>query len=224
MSNDNVTRGFRMPGFKFSAALLEMGQSEIMAMVPADKLKEIKASDPHPLFKAFVVGHTGTSTGYLVGVGNVVKRWIKEMIQALGKKIKAGIQLFHGHGPDNSTEGRTPIGEVVSSKNQDIDGRESVVVACHIFNSFRHLPLDVASVETTVDYTQNADGSLDIVSVDDVTAVALSSSQIDKPGFPYATLLGQIQAFELKIKKENESRLKLGYSENTGQLPKLKLA
>jgi hypothetical protein len=224
----SIERGYtvRQSGLRFTAALQEMASSEIMEMVDAARLASIKASDPHPLIKAFVVGHEGESVGNLVGVGNVVKRWVKTLIRTLGSKIRAGLQLFHGHAATNAHEGRMPIGEVVGTRIKDIDGRESVVVACHIRPEFRHLPLDVASVETNVDYTQAPDGTLEIVGVSDVTGIALGNSAIDRPGFSGATLLGQLQAFESSHNsKASGSRLRLGYSNtDKGQLSKVKLA
>lgn len=210
---------------RFNVALQEMAADEIMEMVGESILNKLRASDPNPLIKAFVVGHEGESKGNLVGFGNVIKRWLKTMIRALGSKIKAGLQLFHGHADTNSHAGRVPIGEVVGTKIKEIEGRESVIVACHIKPEFKNLPLDVASVETTVDYKQNPDGTLEILDVSDVTGIALGNSQIQNPGFAGATLLGQLQAFESEHKLVLGSRLRLGYANNkTGQLPKIKLA
>ena len=210
---------------RFNAVLQEMAADEIMEMVGESILNKLRADDPNPLIKAFVVGHEGESKGNLVGFGNVIKRWFKTMIRALGSKIQAGLQLFHGHVDTNSHEGRVPIGEVVGTKLKEIDGRESVIVACHIKPEFRNLPLDVASVETTVDYKQNPDGTLEILGVSDVTGIALGNSRVQTPGFPGATLLGQLQAFESAHKLVNGSRLRLGYANNKmGQLAKIKLA
>ena len=202
---------------RFHAALQEMAADEIMEMVGESTLNKLRASDPNPLIKAFVVGHEGESRGNLVGVGNVIKRWIKTMIRALGSKIKAGLQLFQGHAETNETAGRTPIGEVVGTKLKEIDGRESIIVACHIKPEFRDLPLDVASVETTVDYKSVGDGTIEILGVSDVTGIALGSSQMQKPGFSGATLLGQLQAFVLEHTDKQGSKLKLGYSIKSGR-------
>jgi hypothetical protein len=225
-----VARGMGVQGYviqhrgvRFTAKLQEMAASEILEMVGADTLRDIKAEDPNPLIKAFVVGHEGDSRGNLVGVGNVVKRWLREMIHALGKSIHKGIQLFSGHNATSDNAGRTAIGKVAGSKIKEIDGRESIVVACHIYPDYRHLPLDVASIETSVDFVQREDGTIEIVKVDDVTGIALGNSRVDTPGFPGATLLGQLQAFELQNKQTDESRLRLGYSTKVGQPQKLRL-
>jgi hypothetical protein len=205
-----------------------MADSEIMQMIPADRLQEIKHKDPRPLFKAFVIGHEGEARGNLIGIGNVIKRWFQSTIRKLHEKITAGIQLFHGHGATNEHDGRIAIGEVVGKRLMDINGRESVVVACYINKDFCHLPLDVASIETDVEMRPNSDGSMDVVGVDNVTGIALGNSKLDTPGFPGATLLGQLQAFAkengIDMGYEMPGRLKLGYRiNNTDQPDKLRL-
>lgn len=208
---------------RFAAKLQEMSDNEILDMIGAETLMDIKAKDPNPLFKAFVVGHEGDSRGNIVGIGNVVKRWIKEMIHALRNSIHKGLQLFSGHNATSDNSGRTAIGEVAGSKIKEIDGRESIIVACYIKPDYRHLPLNVASVEAGVDLVQREDGTIEIVKVGEVTGIALGNSQVDTPGFPGATLLGQLQAFESQNKQADESRLRLGYSTKIGQSQKLRL-
>jgi hypothetical protein len=220
--------GFGIPtkqGFRFSAPLQEMAESEILAMVPADRLKAMRDREPHPLIKAFVVGHEGESEGHLIGIGNVVKRWLRGMIQTLGQKVRAGLQLFHSHATGtNAHEGREAIGEVVGSMVKPIDGRESVIVACHIYPQFKHLPLDVASVEADATFVRNGAGTVDIVDIGEVTGIALGNSTVNRPGFPGATLLGQLQAFAVSQDITPGSRLRLGYSTHKGEPGRVRLA
>jgi hypothetical protein len=172
-----------------------MASSEIAQMIPPARLREIKLTDPRPVFKAFVVGHEGEARGVMLGVGNIVKRWYRNAIEKLHEKIAAGLQLFHGHAASNDTAGRTPIGEVVGKKAMRIGARLSSVVACYIYPDYRHLPLDVASIEADVDLEQDAKSGLFVADVSQVTGIALGNSAIETPGFEGATLLGQLQAF-----------------------------
>jgi hypothetical protein len=180
---------------KIRAQLRCMASSEIMQMIPADKLQEIKLKDSAPMFKAFVVGHEGEARGNLIGVGNIIKRWFRSAIEKLHEKISAGLQLFHGHAATNETTGREPIGEVVGKKILNIHDRLSSVVACYIYPYFRKLPLDVASIEADVDLQEDARAGLYVADVKALTGIALGNSAIETPGFPGATLLGQLQAF-----------------------------
>jgi hypothetical protein len=172
-----------------------MAASEIMQMISAAKLKEIKGTDKSPMFKAFVVGHEGEARGNLIGIGNVLKRWFRSAIEKLHDKIQAGVQLFHGHAETNETIGRIPIGEVVGKKLLTINERTSSVVACWIYPDYRHLPLDVASIEADIDLRQDDRRGFIVSDVNQVTGIALGNSKIETPGFSGATLLGQLQAF-----------------------------
>lgn len=197
------------------AQLQSMAASEIAGMVPADKLASIKQGDPSPLIKAFVVGHEGEAKGRLIGLGNIIKRWFKDTVEKLHDRITAGLQLFHGHGPTNDRSGSTPVGEIVGKSLKQIDGRQSVVVACYIYPPFRHLPLDVASIEAELDLKPEGDDGFRVLDITNITGVALGNSQVDTPGFPGATLLGQLQAFAeqngVKLAHECDSGWRLGH-------------
>ena len=179
---------------RIRAYVRNMASNEIARMVGEARMRQIKLVDPHPVFKAFVVGHEGEAQGYVVGVGNIVKRWFRATIEKLHDRIKEGIAIFNGHGETNDQSGRVPIGQVVGKKLENVGNRLSAVVACYIFPEFRHLPLDVASIEASVDIEESRDG-FKVVDVGEVTAIALANRLVETPGFPGATLLGQLQAF-----------------------------
>jgi len=179
---------------RITAKLQEMAASELADMVPQSTFDRIKLTDPHPLFKAFTVGHEGESKGELLGAGQVVKRWFKAAIEGLHARIQAGLKLFHGHSGSDDPSSRIPIGEVVGKKLMNIAGKLSSVACVYIFPVYKNLSLDVASVEADVEMEIDASG-LRVVRVGDVTAIALGSSAIETPGFSGATLLGQLQAF-----------------------------
>lgn len=183
---------------KIRAILHYMAESEIRAMIPTEKMKEIQAKCPHPVFKAFVVGHEGEARGNLIGVGNIVKKWFSDMIKKLNDKIEVGLQLFHGHAATNDNEGRLPIGEVVAKKLMNIKDRLSSVVVSWIYPGYSHLPLDVASIEADVDLRGESNENLYVADVNEISGIALGDSTIEAPGFPGATLLGQLQAFAEK--------------------------
>lgn len=180
---------------KFRTQIQNMAESEIKAMISPEKLAEIKAKDKSPIIKAFVVGHEGEAKGNVIGVGNIVKKWFGDMVEKLHDKIRIGLQLFHGHAATNDTAGRIPIAEVVGKKLMKIKDRISSVVACWIYSDYQHLPLDVASIEADVDLRGDSTDRLYVSDVSEISGIALGNSQIETPGFPGATLLGQLQAF-----------------------------
>lgn len=190
---------------KFRAFLIEMAESEIMAMIPTSEYMRIKLIDPKPLFKAYVVGHEGESRGSIAiagqTIGNVVKKWYQSAIRKLHEKIDLGLNLFHGHDQTNAQDGRDSIGQVVGKALKEIQSRLSVVVAAWVKPEFRNLPLDVASIEANILLTDR-DGSYE-ADVENVSGIALGSSQTETPGFAGATLLGQIWAFAEESQKVN---------------------
>ncbi|MCK9598400.1 MAG: hypothetical protein WC583_02820 [Candidatus Omnitrophota bacterium] len=202
-----------------------MAASEIAGMIPADAIAEIKKTDPHPIFKAFVIGHEGEAEGNVVGVGNVVKRWYRSVIERLHDKIAVGIQnglaVFHGHAATNENEGRVSIGRVVGKALKDIGGRLSTIVAVYLNPAHNRRNFDIASIEASVDMEMDKDGGWEVKDVSDVTGLALGSSQLETPGFAGATLLGQLQAFALKqnvsIGIESKPGIVLGYRLNSKQ-------
>ena len=190
---------------KFRAFLLEMAESEIMNMVSTAQYMRIKLSDPKPVFRAYVVGHEGQSTGTVAAfgqkLGSVVKKWYQAAIRKLHDKIDVGLKLFHSHVDTNEHIGRETIGEVVGRALKTIDDKLSVVIAAYIQPQFRNLPLDVASIEANIYLTDN-DGVYE-ADVETVSGIALGSSRVETPGFAGATLLGQVQAFAEKSQKIN---------------------
>jgi len=180
----------------FRATLLNMGASEIKAMIPPYHFDDIKRRDPHPIFKAFVVGQEGKAESTWVGVGKVVKNWFKDAIGVLSRKIYPGLKLFFNHAETNDPdENRREIGEVAGSRSQLIDGKFSAVIAAYIFPEYKKLTLDIASVEVDVILDTGGDDEIHAVNVENVTGIALGNSAVDSPGFPGATLLGELQAF-----------------------------
>lgn len=177
------------------AKFQSMASSEIMTMIPQDQFNRIKAQDPKPVFRAYVVGHEGESEGRLVGHGNVVKRWFSSTIRKLYDHIQYGLQIFHDHNADNSQgAGRDPIGEVVGKGLKTIKDKLSAIAVIYIRPDYRGLPLDVASIEADVAVEEASRGIFDI-DLKQITGIALGNSAVNTPGFRGATLLAQLQAF-----------------------------
>ena len=211
---------------KIRARLLHMAESEIKAMIPPYYFADIKRRDPKPIFKAYVVGQEGQAEANWVGVGKVVKNWFKDAIGKLSRKIYTGLKLFHNHEETNEyDESRTEIGEVAGSRAKEIDGKFSAVIAAYIYPEYKNLPLDIASIEADILIDDAIDDDIHAVNVDDVTGIALGNSAVDRPGFPGATLLGELQAFATKSKPTGKSKKwQLGYKITGREERKFKLA
>ena len=143
------------------------------------------------------------------------------MIEKLNEKINVGVQLFNGHAAPEDQAGRIPIGEVVGKMTKRIKNELSAIVACWIYPDYRHLPLDVASIEADVELRGDSREQLYVADVKAVPGIALGNSAIETPGFPGATLLGQLQAF---VEKHNRITLFKGDKDMDMTLAELKTA
>jgi len=187
-----------------------MAANEILSIIPASEYERIKAVDPQPLFRAYVVGHEGESKGKVVGLGIVLKKWFKSAIQNLHDKIQFGLPIFHQHGETNAHDGRPAIGEIVGKAIRNIGDRLTTIAIAYIKPEFRNIPLDVASIEADFSLTEN-----DEIDVHSVTGIALGNSAVNRPGFAGATLLAQLQAFD-----ENNDRQKGGEKMTLAEIKK----
>jgi len=181
-----------------------MAASEIADMIPRETIEEIRKTDPRPLFKAYVAAHEGEATGELVGFGNIVKRWYRAAIEKLHDRIEEGLEVFHSHAATNDRSGSLPIGRVVAKKLKMIEGRLSTIVACYILPGHRRQQLDVASIEADLNLEVDRGGNIIAAGVNEVTGLALANSEVAKPGFDHATLIGELQAFAKKNLKEED--------------------
>jgi len=175
----------------------EMAADEILDHVSASAYKRIKAADPKASFRAYVIGHEGESTGKVVGMGRVIKKWAHSAVENINKKLAIGTKIFHMHGQTNEHDGRKPIGEVVGKTLSDIAGRLSSIAIAYIFPEFRDVPLDVASIEADINMPETVNPNARAVDVDveEITGIALGNSEIVKPGFAGAQLLASLQEF-----------------------------
>jgi len=174
-----------------------MAGSELLGMVDAGALERIRAIDSHPEFRAYAIGHEGTADMQIRSLGRTVPiRWLREAVGWLHNAITVGIAAFNRHLPDSNThEGRNRVGEVVGKRLVEVANRVTTIVAMYIYPEYRNLPLDVASIEADMQFGIGEGGQVYPTGVGTVTGIALSSREIDRPGFPGATLLGAVAAF-----------------------------
>lgn len=182
---------------KILAYLQSMAQSEILSMIDTAKYAEIRDNDPHPNFKAYVIGQEGEAKGKLVGMGKVAAQWFKSAIEKITNLLQIGTKVFHGHGQTNAQEGRQPIGEVVGKAIKNIGNKISSVAIMYLYPQYRDLPLNVASIEAEIMIPKNLEKGMKVADADvqNITGIALGNSALEKPAFPGAVKLGELQAF-----------------------------
>lgn len=124
------------------------------------------------------------------------------MIRRIAEKIKDGTKFFLGHGDNtNAHQGRQSVGEVVSSFVKEIGGRLSHIIIGHFPDENKVRDMDVCSMEADV-YTDTDNLVGDI---NEISGIALGSSDVENPAFPGAFRLGTVQCFDDEGEK-NKSR------------------
>ena len=215
----------KLQHIKFIAHIQAMADDEVLAMISPRVIKDIKRTDPTPVFKAFCIGQEGEANPKIVGVGSTTQRWYQAAIERLTSKMGLGISAFHNHAATNAEPNRQPIGEIVGKAMKKINGFLSSVAVAYIFPQFRDLPLDIASVEADVNVPFGS-REFDVEDVDvlGVTGIALGNSLLNKPAFAGATLLATIQAMTEDDQSDEKSEpLKLGFCINPLGLSRLTL-
>jgi len=195
---------------KIAGQVQEMAAEEILDHVSASAYKRIKAGDAKAEFRAYCIGHEGESTGKVVGVGKVIKKWARSAIEKLTEKLAIGTKVFHMHGPANENENRKPIGEIVGKILSNAANKLSSIAIAYIYSDYRDIPLDVASIEADIHLPERIGSNVKIsaedVDVGEITGIALGNSAIVKPGFAGATLLAQLQEFADNADRDKRSR------------------
>lgn len=195
------------------AELQNLAKREILEMVPDDTLARIKETDTKPEFKVFVVGHEGIANAQELSFGSKVVKayhYVKNMIFKMGEKLQFGTPAFHNHGDTNDHAGREKIGELVGKSIKMVGDKLSALAVTYIYPQFRKLDLDVASIESEVEYIPKGVSSGDVIDIEKITGIALGSSKVNTPAFPGATLLGTLQAFskESQFNRKTEEEMK----------------
>ena len=193
---------------KIKAKIQNMSQKAILDMIKYSKLQEIKQIDDKPEFRVYAVGHEGDAEANLVGFGQKVFHYVKEAIKKIGNKIKVGTPFFEGHTVEsNDINSRVKIGEVVGKALKSINDKLHAITVAYIYPEFRNKKLDIASIEADVEYSNIDDKYAQVENVNDITGIALGSSEVDKPGFPGATLLGVMHALRINHSKNEGNNM-----------------
>jgi len=194
----------------FQANLQSMELREMLNIIDGTLLDEIKKTDNKPLIKVFSIGHEGEAKGKLVGVGKFAIQYFKDAITKIHNKLKLGTSIFNRHSSTNSHLNREKIGELIGKVLKQIGNKLHTLAAVYIYPQYIDKSLDVASIEANVKYSIDNNQIVKIDEINDITGIAISSKDIDEPGFPGATLIGAFQAFAKNPNKgENNMTLSL---------------
>lgn len=191
-----------------TAKIQNMSKSETLNIVSQDTLERIKKEDKKPEIKVYSIAHEGEAQSTeLTSFGGKVKKameYVKDMVIKVHDKLKIGTPIFHRHADTNETDGREKIGELIGKTVRYVGDKLSTLAAVYIYPEYKKLPLDVASFEAEVEYIKKDNNVNQAINVEDISGIALSNSEIDKPAFENATLLAVVQAFMPNEQTEEE--------------------
>lgn len=199
-------------------SLKHMAQADIMGMVDPIVLAKIKETDSSPTIKVFSIAHPGAVKGFFSKFGNVKVHYFEDSIKKIYNLIDTGLECFLGHGKNNSHAGRDVVGRVIGKSLEKIDDIIHDVVAVHVLSEHKHRKLNVASMEVDVGFTQDDNGDAYIQNVHALTGIALGDGDKESPGFPGATLLAEMQAFQKGDETVTLAEVKAFIKEN-GTIP-----
>jgi len=114
------------------------------------------------------------------------------VIRRIAEKIKEGTKFFLGHGETNAQEGRESVGEILTSFVKEVGGRLSHIIIGHFPNEEKVKEMDICSMEADI-YTDDENVVGD---VNEISGIALASSDTENPAFPGALRLGTVQCFD----------------------------
>lgn len=178
-----------------SIELQAFSENEIMDNLPVSVYNSIKAKDENPLFRAYVIGHTGTSKPRVIGEGSKEISWTKKAIQSLKSAFQKGIKFFRGHNQDNTTDNRESLGELVAVYEKEIDGILHSIGIGYFPKKDEVKDMNVCSIEADVNLIEQA-GRYIADKIEKLTGIALGNSMQETPAFAGAKVIGEIQAFE----------------------------
>jgi hypothetical protein len=189
----------------FSANVQELNQGDVVSRIGAEAYRQIKASDPHPMFVELEVGREGESWGAVLlgGVKKSMRKvWGRARIQELASYLNRGVPLLFGHGATNDQAGRDKVGRTI--KGWVEEGGKAVAKAIAYVPStakavqemIKSKVMDICSIEADLQFAVSDDEGVGLI-VDRVlslTGVAMGRGGVDGvPGFAGAGVIGAVQ-------------------------------
>lgn len=164
----------------------EFTKEDVLNIVGESRMHKLKEQYPNPDIRMFVIAHEGVAEG-MSTVGKKILLYLKQTVQRVADAIGIGIPAYFQHDKGHR---RDQIGEVVGRKFVNDKHMSYTVAAILVYPKWKELDLDIASMEAEIEIKDN-----EVYNVANVSAIALSNSRIDSPGFPHAKLVAAFEYF-----------------------------
>ena len=152
--------------------------------------------NPHPTLALYLIAHEGSSSGAVVGLGSVPKRWSRARIEELANCIDGNnTRVYRGHRKGGGK--RTPIGRVIRCfTKENGGGLEAIALVLLIDPKSAEDALmkilDAASIEAELSLEPDGD-FWKVARVENVTGLALAEKNGHHTGFPRAGLIAAVR-------------------------------
>jgi len=186
-----MNNSFYIELFKRTDSLTE---DEMEKLIEPKLFNKILLTDPHPEFRAYVIGHEGVAHGADENNRPVVLKYVKSIIRKLYNVLQTDIPAYFRHNYDADNMVRDEVGTIVGKTMIDNDGKLETIAVIYIKPGYRDKDLDVASLEGFVEI----DGDK-VVNINKIEAIALSNKNVDEPGFKNAKLVQQLNYFVSEV-------------------------
>ncbi len=175
-----------------------MSEQEILSAIPESTLAEIKKTDPHPYFRAFVVAHEGVAEPFVKESQGFVKKIIKVFRSAIlsMKGRPAGAKYYDDYHKQSGP--RTEIGREVAHIQKEVNGNlHDISIAYSAPSQAEAMKQkDIVSMEADADFDRETDDTFVLRTIKRIAAYATGrSSDGAAPAWAGAKSVGALYAF-----------------------------
>lgn len=173
-------------------------ESQFFEDSETEKAKQFKKMFPNAVVKKFVLAHDGNVFSKVVGYGQKLFNFSKEIIHNMASKIKKGIQVIKGHSIDNENVTNKTVGEIIDVSVENKNGKTYILGLVGFYDK-KDSDYDSISAEMRVGFSDYI-----VNSIADIFRFAVGSTKNgDLPAFPGAKEIGVVHCFFNEGSKEN---------------------
>ncbi len=204
------------------AGITMLHGNDIMQYISNEQYAEIKKRDADPIFVMMSTGHEGEAVGELyesMATGAKAKKWFKQLwpLKAIKELVSHFLRnkktpVFDAH--EIGAAHRYVIGHIIHSLKRSIDQITHAIAIAHIHDYQAKIAcergdFDACSIEAECLFgATNSPLQYEVVSVENVSGVALCNTRTAPPAFAKANILAVVAAMaENKAHKQGVSNM-----------------
>ena len=190
------------------AGITMLHGNDVMQYISNEQYAEIKKRDADPIFVMMSTGHEGEAVGQLyesMNTGEKAKKWFKQLwpLRAIKELVAHFLQnkktpVFDAH--EIGAAHRYVIGHIIHSLKRSIDQITHAIAIAHIHDYQAKIAcergdFDACSIEAECLFgATNSPLQYEVVSVENVSGVALCNTRTAPPAFAKANILAVVAA------------------------------